>query len=168
MTLDATDSTCQDTPCTYTWVDDGFDGPGGSQWPLGNGATLSFTFLGVGVKNVRVMVTDADGDTDTTLHAITVATRPVTAPPPPDNGPPDTTIISGPNEAASDATPTFAFMSSEAYPAFECRVDSGAWTDCASPWTTVALTHGEHCLSVRSTDVAGTTDASPATRWFHR
>jgi Big-like domain-containing protein/PKD domain-containing protein len=187
VTFDATGSTCDDTPCTYTWVDDGFDGSGGSQWPLGNGRTLSFTFRGASTKNVRVTVTDADGDTDTTLRAVAVTALP--APPPPDdpppppddpppppddpppppdsdNTPPDTTITLGPNGTINDATPTFAFTSSESDPAFECRVDSGPWVDCASPWTTVALSDGDHSVSVRSTDVAGNTDGSPATRSF--
>ena len=179
MTFDAADSTCADTPCTYTWVDDGFDGAGGAQWPLGNGRTLSFTFRGAGVKNVRLTVADADGDTDTTLHAITVTTAPVTPPPtdnppppptnpPPagDTTPPDTTIVSGPSGTTTDATPTFAFTSSESNPAFECRVDSGPWIDCTSPWTPAALSGGDHVVAVRSTDVAGNTDPSPATRSF--
>ena len=38
--------------------------------------------------------------------------------------------------------------------------------DCASPWTTPALSDGPHSVSVRATDVAGNTDASPATRSF--
>ena len=179
VTFDAADSTCADTPCTYTWVDDGFDGAGGAQWPLGNGRTLSFTFRGAGVKNVRLTVADADGDTDTTLHAITVTTAPVTPPPtdnppppptnpPPagDTTPPDTTIVSGPSGTTTDATPTFAFTSSESNPAFECRVDSGPWIDCTSPWTPAALSGGDHVVAVRSTDVAGNTDPSPATRSF--
>ena len=189
VTFDAADSTCEDTPCTYTWVDDGFDGPGGSQWPLGNGATLSFTFRGAGVKNVRLTVADADGDTDTTLHPITVTTAPTNPPPteppptnppptnppptnppptnpPGDTTPPDTTIVSGPSGTTTDATPTFAFTSSESNPAFECQVDSGPWIDCTSPWTPAALSGGDHVVAVRSTDVAGNTDPSPATRSF--
>jgi hypothetical protein len=182
VTFDAADSKCADTPCTYTWVDDGFDGSGGAQWPLGNGQTLSFTFRGAGVKNVRLTVADADGDTDTTLHAITVTTPPVTPPtdnpppptnppptnPPPagDTTPPDTTIVSGPSGTTTDATPTFTFTSSEGNPAFECRVDSGPWIDCTSPWTPAALSGGDHVVAVRSTDVAGNTDPSPATRSF--
>ena len=189
MTFDAADSTCDDTPCTYTWVDDGFDGAGGAQWPLGNGRTLTFTFRGAGVKNVRLTVTDADGDTDTTLHPITVTTAPTTPPPteppptnppptnppptnppptnpPGDTTPPDTTIVSGPSGTTTDATPTFAFTSSESNPAFECQVDSGPWIDCTSPWTPAALSGGDHVVAVRSTDVAGNTDPSPATRSF--
>jgi hypothetical protein len=184
VTFDATDSKCDDTPCTYTWVDDGFDGSGGVQWPLGNGSKLSFTFRGAGVKNVRLTVADADGDTDTTLHPITVTTAPTNPPPttppptdpppttppptnpPGDNTPPDTTIVSGPSGTTTDATPTFAFTSSEPDPAFECQVDSGPWIDCTSPWTPAALSGGDHVVAVRSTDVAGNTDPSPATRSF--
>jgi hypothetical protein len=184
VTFDASDSTCEDTPCTYTWVDDGFDGPGGVQWPLGNGRTLSFTFRGAGVKNVRLTIADTDGDTDTTLHPITVTTASTTPPPteppptnppptnppptnpPGDTTPPDTTIVSGPSGTTTDATPTFTFTSSEGNPAFECQVDAGPWIDCTSPWTPAALSGGDHVVAVRSTDVAGNTDPSPATRSF--
>ena len=185
VTFDAADSTCDDTPCTYTWVDDGFDGPGGAQWPLGNGRTLSFTFRGAGVKNVRLTVADADGDTDTTLDPITVTTAPTTSAADRtrrrptrrprtrrrptrrgDTTPPDTTIVSGPSGTTTDATPTFAFTSSESNPAFECQVDSGPWIDCTSPWSPAALSGGDHVVAVRSTDVAGNTDPSPATRSF--
>jgi hypothetical protein len=38
--------------------------------------------------------------------------------------------------------------------------------DCTSPWTTPSLSDGTHSVSVRSTDVAGNTDGSPATRTF--
>jgi hypothetical protein len=148
VTFDAADSTCDDTPCTYTWVDDGYDGPGGAQWPLGNGSTLSFTFREASVKNVRLTVTDADGDTDTTLHPITVTTAPTTPPPtnpppttppptnppptnppptnpPGDTTPPDTTIVSGPSGTTTDATPTFAFTSSESNPPSSARWTPG-------------------------------------------
>ena len=132
---------------------------------------------------------DADGDTDTTLHPITVTTAPTNPPPteppptnppptnppptnppptnpPGDTTPPDTTIVSGPSGTTTDATPTFAFTSSESNPAFECQVDSGPWIDCTSPWTPAALSGGDHVVAVRSTDVAGNTDPSPATRSF--
>lgn len=72
VNLDAATSTCEDTPCTYTWVDDGDDGVGGTQWPLGNGQQIQFTFAEAGVKNVRVTVLDSDGDTATVVKAITV------------------------------------------------------------------------------------------------
>ena len=89
-----------------------------------------------------------------------------TPPPPTDTTAPDTTITSGPTGTSSDSTPTFAFTASEANSVFECRVDSGAWADCTSPWTTSALSDGAHSVAVRATDAAGNTDASPATRSF--
>jgi Big-like domain-containing protein len=121
---------------------------------------MTFTFQDPGVKNVRVTVADADGDTDSTMKPITVGS----APPPPDSTAPDTTIGSGPNGATNDSTPTFAFTASESGSTFQCRVDSGSWATCTSPWTTTALSDGSHGVSVRAKDAAGNTDASPATR----
>ena len=45
-------------------------------------------------------------------------------------------------------------------------MDSGPWIDCTSPWSPAALSGGDHVVAVRSTDVAGNTDPSPATRSF--
>ena len=90
--------------------------------------------------------------------------------PPPGPGPgetaPQTAISSGPDGPTNDATPTFAFDAGESGATFACRVDDGDWSDCTSPWTTSALQDGEHAVSVRASDAAGNTDASPATRSF--
>ena len=161
VSFDASSATCDDTPCTYTWEDDGPDGTGGRQWPLGEGKTMTFTFQGEGVKYVRLSITDTNDDTDSTMKPITVAASPA-----PDPTAPDTTITSGPSDTTSSTTPTFAFTSSEEASAFECRLDSGAWLDCTSPWTTTELGEGPHTVSVRATDAAGNTDQSPATRTF--
>ncbi|MGZ6793084.1 MAG: hypothetical protein ACXVFV_09030, partial [Mycobacteriales bacterium] len=164
VSFDASSATCDDTPCTYSWEDDGGDGPAGDQWPLGSGKTMSFTFQGAGVKNVRVNVTDVDGDTATTMKAITVAAAGST--PPTDTTAPNTTITSGPTGTTTDNTPTFAFTASESGSTFQCQLDAGAWTACTSPWTTGALTDGMHGIAVRATDAAGNTDATPATQSF--
>jgi hypothetical protein len=82
VTFDATVSTCSATPCTYTWEDDGTDGSGGTQWPLGTGTSKSFTFSEAGTKLVRLTVQDAQGQAATTMKSITVSS-PTTAPPPP-------------------------------------------------------------------------------------
>jgi PKD domain/Bacterial Ig-like domain len=162
VSFDASSATCADAPCTYSWADDGSDGAGGTQWPLGSGKTMTFTFQGVGVKNVRMAVTDADGDTDSTMKSINV----VATAPPADTTAPNTTIDSGPSGTTNDSTPTSTFSSSESGSTFQCQVDSGAWAGCASPWTTSALSNGAHSIAVRATDAAGNTDASPATRSF--
>jgi hypothetical protein len=41
VTFDARTSTCANTPCTYTWVEDGNDGPARGQWPLCGGRLLT-------------------------------------------------------------------------------------------------------------------------------
>ncbi len=84
----------------------------------------------------------------------------------PDLTPPQTTIDSGPDGPVADATPTFAFSSSEPDSTFECRVDAAAFAPCASPLTTAALADGPHTLEVRATDDASNTDPSPASRAF--
>jgi hypothetical protein len=161
VSFDAASATCDDAPCTYTWEDDGPDGVGGKQWPLGDGRTMTFTFQEAGAKYVRVAVTDADGDTDSTRKTVTVASRPAPA-----TAAPDTTITSGPTGTTSDGTPTFAFSASEEGATFECRADTGAWSPCTSPWTTGTLGDGPHSVFVRATDAAGNTDASAATSAF--
>ena len=81
VSFDASSSTCDDEPCTYRWADDGGDGAGGTQWPLGTGETLRFTFRNVGTKRVRLTVTDDDGVSDSTMRTFAVAA------PGPDPGP---------------------------------------------------------------------------------
>jgi Bacterial Ig-like domain/PKD domain len=166
VSFDASSATCDDAPCSYAWVDDGTDGPGGTQWPLGTGKTLSFTFQGEGVKRVRVTVTDADGDTDSTMKAITVGATAPPDNPPSDTTGPDTTIASGPEPVTNDNTPTFVLAATEIGSTFSCQVDAGQVAQCTSPWTTPALPDGSHRVAVSATDAAGNADASPATRSF--
>ncbi|MBJ7470736.1 MAG: hypothetical protein JHD16_05515, partial [Solirubrobacteraceae bacterium] len=50
---------------------------------------------------------------------------------------------------------------------FECRLDGGSWTPCASPLELVGLGDGSHELEVRGVDVAGNADPSPSVlSWF--
>lgn len=79
---------------------------------------------------------------------------------------PQTTVSSGPSGTTSDPTPTFAFSSSEPASTFGCRVDSGSFAPCGSPFTTASLADGGHTFQVRATDWAGNTDATPASRSF--
>ncbi len=81
VTFDGSSSSCADGPCTYEWSDDGgLTQPLTVLWPLGGGQTLQFTFSGVGTKYVRLILTDAAGQTASVEHNVAVAE--VTPPPP--------------------------------------------------------------------------------------
>jgi hypothetical protein len=85
MTFTST-GTCDIAPCTYTWQDDGGDGAGGTQWPLGTGETINFTFQNPGTKRVRLRVRNAAGQRSSLMkvHELTRGPRPVDPPPPVD------------------------------------------------------------------------------------
>lgn len=72
-------------------------------------------------------------------------------------------ITSGPSGSTSDRSATLAFSSVKAA-SFTCRLDGGAWKQCASPTSYSDLELGDHRFSVRSHDAAGQTYASAATR----
>lgn len=82
-----------------------------------------------------------------------------------DTLPPETMLDSGPGALTSDATPTFTFRADEPG-SFECRLDEGSFTACASPHTTGLLAEGAHTFLVRAVDLAGNVDASPQARPF--
>jgi hypothetical protein len=73
---DGTSSSCSSSPCTYTWQDDGPDGSGGTNYPLGTGATLDFVFQGAGTKYVRLTVKDRRNRISTVEHDVVVTTAP--------------------------------------------------------------------------------------------
>jgi len=91
---------------------------------------------------------------------------PFPAPPAPQQDllPPDTSITAGPSGLVNSGSTSISFASSEPGSTFECRLDAGAWSDCASPTSYSALDAGAHTFDVRATDAAGNTDASPASR----
>jgi pectate lyase len=83
VTFDATGSSCSDSPCTYAWSDDGSTTrPIPPLWPLGSGQTLQFTFSIAGTKYVRLVVTDAIGQTATIEHDVLVEAPPLPPAPP--------------------------------------------------------------------------------------
>src|SRR6266542_3392214 len=132
---------------------------GGSTWTtIGTDTSAPYTAswntgaVADGLYDLRAVSTDKVGHTSTD----TVTNRRV------DNTAPNTTVDSAPADPSNDATPTFAFSSSETGSTFECRVDGGGWSSCTSPHTTAALGEGSHTFDVRATDQAGNTDASPA------
>ena len=126
---------------------------GGSWTPCTSPDTIS-PALGAGSHTFDVRATDQAGNTDGTPASSTWTV---------DLAAPNTTIGSGPNDPSNDTTPSFSFSSSEGGSTFECRIDGGSWSPCASPDTiSPALAAGSHTFDVRATDAAGNTDGTPA------
>ena len=112
--------------------------------------------LALGAHRLDVRATDVAGnvDPDPVRFDWTVT----------DGTPPQTTIGAGAPPATTTSTnATFTFSADEAGSTFECKLDAGAWAACTSPKGYSALATGSHTFSVRATDAAGNTDASPAT-----
>lgn len=123
----------------------------------GPDATHTTDALDDGGHAIAVRATDVLGNVgESTTQAFTI-----------DTVAPDTSIVFGPDGDTNDTTPEFQIKSTEPGATFECAVDEAEFTSCSdvsSLYTTGVLTDGEHTIHVRSTDRAGNTDGSPATR----
>jgi hypothetical protein len=91
----------------------------------------------------------------------------VTPPPPStDTTPPQTTLGKHLGHKTSETTAKFTFSSDEPGTSFECKLDKKAFQLCASPKKYRHLNLGKHLFQVKSIDVSGNVDASPATfKW---
>jgi hypothetical protein len=59
---------------------------------------------------------------------------------------------------------SFGLSSSEPDATYECQLDGGEFSPCASPVTYSGLSNGQHTFYVRAKDAAGNADATPASR----
>jgi hypothetical protein len=85
---------------------------------------------------------------------------------PQDTKPPETSIQSGPASMTGSTSAKLFLAANEEGSSFECSLDGGAWTACASPKSYTGLALGAHRFSVRATDAAGNVDPTPATwKW---
>lgn len=75
-------------------------------------------------------------------------------------GSPETTITSGPPSFANTTSAMFAFTSSDSGARFACALDSGAFSNCASPFS-VSAAEGSHHFYVVAVD-GEATDPTPA------
>jgi hypothetical protein len=65
--------------------------------------------------------------------------------------PPDTTIeTSFVNDETDYSKVPFVFSSDQTGVSFQCSIDGGGWQSCSSPWTTQALTLGQHTFRVKA------------------
>jgi hypothetical protein len=115
----------------------------------------SLTGLTTGVYTFSVRAIDAVGNVDSTP-----ATRSWTV----DATPPDTSILSGPTGVISATSVTFTFSSTETGSTFQCRLNTGSFVSCSSPYTITGLTDGAQTFEVRAIDGVGNVDPTPATR----
>lgn len=77
---------------------------------------------------------------------------------------PDTAITSAPVGSTPQTAATITFGSPARTPvAFECRVDSGAFSACVSPLQLSGVAAGVHAVEVRAKDTHGNLDPTPAT-----
>jgi hypothetical protein len=121
---------------------------------------MAYTSLANGSHTFSVQATDAAGNTDPTPASSTWTVNVSSG----DTTPPDTTITGGPTGTVTTASASFTFTSTETGSTFACNLDGAAFTTCTSPAAYSNLTNASHTFSVRATDAAGNTDASPATR----
>lgn len=84
----------------------------------------------------------------------------------PDTTAPDTSIASGPRRLGQSSTVTLAFTSSKTGSSFECRFDNASFSACEAPLRRTGLRIGAHTFEVRSTDIAGNVDRTPAKTYF--
>jgi hypothetical protein len=112
----------------------------------------TFTAVTEGSHTFEVQARDSAGNVGSASRTWTV-----------DTTAPDTSIAQGPAAVTRSRSATLTF-SSEAGATFECQLDGGALAGCSSPATFNNLGDGNHTFSVQARDVAGNTDATPASR----
>ncbi len=153
ISLNGSSSSCFAAPCTYEWSDDGSTvRPLPPLWPLGSGQTLSYTFSSAGTKYLRLVVTDAEGQTSTVEQNAVVEAE--TAPPP--------------AAPVNSAAPT---ISGSAVEGQSLSAGAGTWsgspTSYAYQWEQ-CNTAGEGCSSIAGASAAsyvpGASDAGHTLR----
>ena len=75
---------------------------------------------------------------------------------------PDTSITSNPANPNNSTSASFSFSSTVGSSTFQCQMDTGGYSGCTTPKSYAGLTAGSHTFSVKATDTAGNTDATPA------
>jgi len=137
---------CTGGPCTYECQIDA----GG--WS-GCVSPKNYSDLTEGSHTFDVRALDAAGNPDPTPPSYTWNI---------DLTPPETTITSGPPNPTNQTTATFTFTCNEEPCTFECQLDAGGFSSCASGIIYNSLADGSHAFEVRATDLADNTDLTPA------
>jgi hypothetical protein len=83
-----------------------------------------------------------------------------------DTTPPVSTISSMPGPFYPAADGTFTFTATE-IATFQCRMDSGSWLACSSPFNFSGFSDGSHTFSVIATDLAGNAEVTAKSYTFN-
>lgn len=116
------------------------------------------TASGEGSHTLQVRAIDAVGHVQASpaVHAWTL-----------DQTPPETTLVSGPEEIVSVNTVFVSFEANEQGATFLCATGADPLgLPCTSPWVLHGLIQGEHLLTVTATDRAGNVEVEPLTIAF--
>jgi hypothetical protein len=128
-----------------------------SNWEL-YGTTKAWTLTtlgGDGTKTVFVQFRDAAGNgSGSFADSITL-----------DTTPPVSTITSMPAPYYPASEGSFTFSASESA-TFQCRMDTGDWAGCSSPYSFSGLVDGNHTFSVKATDLAGNLETAEKSYTF--
>ena len=77
---------------------------------------------------------------------------------------PETSITASPVTPSPSGDASFSFTSPDSAATFQCRLDAGSWTSCASPTSYTGLPEGSHSFEVRGVDPLANTDPTPSTQ----
>lgn len=111
-----------------------------------------YTGLAAGPHTFMVRATDALGNVDPTpaQYTWTVAASF------------EATITDHPSDPSNSENASFSFTSNRAGATFQCQLDSGGYSACASPRAYSGLTEDRHTFFVKASDAAGNEDSEPA------
>jgi hypothetical protein len=144
VTLNGTASDPDGRIVSYRWSFS--DGGGGTEHKV------SHTFRTVGTHTVTFRITDLSGNQASLSQPVNVAVPPAPVP--------------RITRKTVGSRARFRFDSTAAIASYGCRLDSGRWSLCRSPFTTGRLARGRHRFSVMATDIFGQVARRPATYGF--
>ncbi len=123
---------------------------GTTDWSYG----IAPAALPEGDYTLRARATDTAGNLDYDTRTFTIDRTAPTAP-----------ALTRVPPNPSGRTASVEFTSTDPTATFECRLDTGTWSACASPRQYPDLTDGSHTVAVRAVDAAGNTSSATSTTW---
>ncbi|MEP6944790.1 MAG: choice-of-anchor Q domain-containing protein, partial [Acidobacteriota bacterium] len=156
-------STISSATFTFSGTDAGGSGISGFDCKLDAGtfanctSPVTYSGLSQGSHTFSVRAKDAAGNIDPSPATYSWVVDAI---------PPDTLLLTTPQNPSNSTTATFTFSGSDSVIAtvagFECKLDAAAFAACTSPQTYNLLSQGSHTFEVRTVDGAGNKDPSPA------